>query len=347
MVELRALRFVHRHRKRAFVRRQPRQRDAAHLGGIFMGEHRRRAVDEREHDAHIAIHQTDIVGVVGDEDRTADPMNLAEIDAAPVRAVAATCIDGVADALRERLFQLLHAERATPMHGEHAVAVEHGEQLALPLRVIHTSSLAERGDQRRHVALEIRGCQTRELLRRGLGDAVTAVGRSQAFDAPVGLGLLARVARAAEHLDRQRVGGCRVVPRDVHMLRRITLQTRSDERDIGRALKTARAREGLGVRSERRAMRRSGGRAGRITAGSRHQIGEHAARLDARELVAVTEEHQPCIRMHRLEQAPHHCEINHRHFIDDDELRGDRIDGGMPAAAVGAHTDEPMQRGGG
>ena len=347
MVELRSLRFVHCHRERTFMRRQTRQRDRAHRAQHLLREHCGGAVGEREHDADITVHQADVVGVLGDEDRTADPMTLAEIGAAPVRTVAATGIDGVADALRECLLQLLHAERTTAMYGEHAIAIEYGEQLALPLRVVDLRPITQRGDQRRGIALEIRGCKTRELLRRGLGDAVTAVGRSQALDAPVGLGLLARVARAAEHLDRQRVGGCRVVPRDVRMLRRVTLQTGSDECDVGRALKTARAREGLGVRSERRAMRRGGGRAGRLTTGRRHQIGEHAACLDARKLVAVAEQHEPRIRVHRLEQATHHREIDHRHFIDDDELRRDRVGGGVPDGAVGTHADEPVQRGGG
>ena len=338
MVELRPLRFVHRHRQRPFVRRQTRQRDPAHLARRLVREHRGGAIGEREHDADIAVHQTDVVGVLGDEDRPTDPMTLAEIDAAPVRAVAATGIDGVADALRERLLQLLHAERTTPMHGEHTVAVEHGEQLALPLRVVDLLSIAERSDQRLGIALEIRGRKTRELLCRGFGVAIAAVGRTQAFDAPVGLGLLARVTHAAEHLDRPRECRGRITRRKIRVARRIALQTSRDERDVGGALEASRAREGLGLRRERRCP-------GRI-AGRRHEIGEHAARLDTRELVAVAEEHEPRVRMHGLEQAAHHREIDHRHFVDDDELRGDRVGGGVAAAAVRAHTDQAVQCGG-
>ena len=79
--------------------------------------------------------------------------------------------------------------------------------------------------------------------------------------------------------------------------------------DDGRALRLS---EHLGQRDHRRA-------------GATEQIGEHAARTDAGQLVGVADQHQPAPGLQRRQERAHQREIHHRRFIHNHRIRLKRL----------------------
>ncbi len=75
----------------------------------------------------------------------------------------------------------------------------------------------------------------------------------------------------------------------------------------------------------RLAHRRAGGR-------GTHDVAQHRARLDRRELGGVADQHEPRVGAHGVEQPGHHRDRHHRGLVDDHDVVGE------PAAAVVAEA---------
>ncbi len=75
------------------------------------------------------------------------------------------------------------------------------------------------------------------------------------------------------------------------------------------------------------------------------QIAEHAARPHRRQLIDVADENQMAMRIDRAQQMIHQGEIHHRRFIDDDEVRFQRIIlGALKAAFARIEFEQTMNR---
>jgi hypothetical protein len=72
---------------------------------------------------------------------------------------------------------------------------------------------------------------------------------------------------------------------------------------------------------------------------------QDGARLDGRQLVGVSEEHEPRVRADRLDEPGHHRQRDHRGLIDDDDVVGQPVAAVVPepAVVVGAEAEHPVQ----
>ena len=77
-------------------------------------------------------------------------------------------------------------------------------------------------------------------------------------------------------------------------------------------------------------------------------IGQNAASIDARQLVAVSKQHQTRVGGRRLNQLAHHRHVDHRGFIDHNQLKCQRVCGIVPKPRrrTGLIAQHPVQRAG-
>ena len=77
-----------------------------------------------------------------------------------------------------------------------------------------------------------------------------------------------------------------------------------------------------------------------------HDVAEHRPGLDRRQLAGIADEHQPCLRPHRLDQPRHQRERDHRRLVDDHDVVRQPVAAVVPeaAVAVGPPAQQPVQR---
>ena len=92
-----------------------------------------------------------------------------------------------------------------------------------------------------------------------------------------------------------------------------------------------------------------GGRGGAQRRLPGDQVTEHRAGLDRRELVGVTDEHQPAVGAQRLHQPGHQGQRHHRRLVHDDHVVGQPVEPVVPEPAAGPRppAQQPVQRRGG
>ena len=75
------------------------------------------------------------------------------------------------------------------------------------------------------------------------------------------------------------------------------------------------------------------------------EVGQHGARLHGGELVGVTDQHQPGVGPHRLEQPRHHRQRHHRGLVDHDDVVGQPVGAVVPEPhpAVGSPAEQAVQ----
>ncbi len=102
-------------------------------------------------------------------------------------------------------------------------------------------------------------------------------------------------------------------------------------RNLGAECRGERPREAI---RPRRAV------AGRVAKGR-----EHVAGLDRRQLIAIAEQDQPRRRLQRQDELAHQRQIDHRRFVDNDEIGRERIRRVAPEThRIGPAAEEAMQR---
>ena len=82
------------------------------------------------------------------------------------------------------------------------------------------------------------------------------------------------------------------------------------------------------------------------SARARGDVGEDRPGLHRRQLIRVTDQHQPRAGSDRLEQPGHHRQRDHRHLVDDHDVVRQLVVRVVaePAAAPGQPAEQPVQR---
>ena len=161
---------------------------------------------------------------------------------------------------------------------------------------------------------------------------VVDVGLTQMNDALVRQRFAGRVTPSGQHLDGA-VEPCPLALRDAFHGGRVALEACGHERDVGRAREAVGAGEALHAACEQ--FR------GRPRA---DDVGEHAAGLDARELIAIAEQDQTRIGAHGLEQAAHLRQVHHRDLVDHDHVGRQGVALVMAGRAIGPDAEKAVQR---